>query len=218
MKSIDKYDNTKGCQLSTYATYWIKDSILRAIYNKSRIIRVPTYMNDLMRKLNETKRTLTQELHCFPTIHELASALEITIDNVVKIEKASYDTVSLDTLVGDDNDSTLGDFIKDESVISSLEHIMDEEYNKMIDSLLKTLPPKEEKILRLRFGFIDNEIETLENIGTELGITRERVRQLETRALRKLHKEELYEKIKKYRYNEDKMNEEKNDDEDYNNS
>ena len=198
MKAVDRFDYTKGFQFSTYATYWIRQSILRAISNQSRTVRVPSYMHETIMRLYKIKKSLAQELNRDPTIEELAKALNLTIDEVQDIQIISQDIVSFDNPIGDD-DSTVGDFIHSEEIINPLEYTINEEYKRVVDKCLKTLNPKEEKVIRLRFGFVNDEILTLENVGKELGITRERVRQIEVKALRKLHDKHELKNLKEYK-------------------
>lgn len=188
IKAADKFDYTRGFRFSTYATYWIKQAITRAIADKARTIRIPVYMVDEINKLNAIKRKLVQELRREPTLEELAKKLKIDVEKVKEIQKYALDTVSLETAIGDDEESTLGDFISDDTIDNPLDYTIKENKKEEVRKILKILSSKEEKVIRLRFGFENNEKHTLEEIAKIYGITRERVRQIESNALNKLRR------------------------------
>lgn len=188
IKAADKFDYTRGFRFSTYATYWIKQAITRAIADKARTIRIPVYMVDAINKLNVIKRKLVQELRREPTLEELAKKLKVNVEKVKEIQKYALDTISLETVIGDDEESTLGDFISDSELDNPLEYTIKEKFKEEMNSMLKTLSEKEEKVIRLRFGFGEGDKYTLEEIATIYGVTRERIRQIESKALNKLRK------------------------------
>ena len=188
IKAADKFDYTRGFRFSTYATYWIKQAITRAIADKARTIRIPVYMVDAINKLNAIKRKLVQELRREPTLEELAKRLKINVEKVKEIQKYALDTISLETVIGDDEESTLGDFISDSELDNPLEYTIKEKFKEAMNSMLKTLSEKEERVIRLRFGFGECDKHTLEEIATIYGVTRERIRQIESIALNKLRK------------------------------
>ena len=198
MKAVDKYDPAKGFKFSTYATWWIRQAITRAIADQARTIRVPVHMVETINKLARVQRQLTQELNREPTDEELAKKLGISIDKVREVYKISQDPVSLETPIGEEDDSHLGDFIKDERTMSPEEYATSEMLKEELSGVLLTLTDREERVLRLRFGLDDGQCITLEEVGQIFGVTRERIRQIEAKALRKLRHPSRSRKLKDF--------------------
>ncbi len=199
MRAAKKFDYRRGFKFSTYATWWIRQAITRAISNKSRTIRIPAHMGDKISKLMRTKNLMKQQLHREPSMEELAQSLEIPPQEVELIIKAAYQPHSLETPIGNEEDSVLGELIEDDMAPSPEERttqtMMQEDLAKAID---ETLPLREARILRLRFGMDDGRIHSLSDVGRKLGVTRERVRQIEAQALRKLRDPRVRQRLSDY--------------------
>ncbi len=198
MKAVDKFEYRRGYKFSTYATWWIRQAITRAIADQGRTIRIPVHMIETINKLARTSRQLIQELGREPTPEEIAERMELSVDKVKKVFKISKEPISLETPIGEEEDSSLGDFIEDKKIISPADAVMSVTLSEQTRSVLSTLTPREEKVLRMRFGIGEKSDHTLEEVGQDFFVTRERIRQIEAKALRKLRHPSRAKLLKSY--------------------
>jgi RNA polymerase primary sigma factor len=198
MKAVDKFEYRRGYKFSTYATWWIRQAITRAIADQARTIRIPVHMIETINKLIRTSRQLVQELGREPTPEEIAAKMDVPVDKVRKVLKIAQEPISLETPIGEEEDSHLGDFIEDKQVVSPVESIIGLSLREQTNKVLNTLTPREEKVLRLRFGLSDGCEHTLEEVGQDFAVTRERIRQIEAKALRKLRHPSRSKKLRSF--------------------
>ena len=198
MKAVDKFEYRRGYKFSTYATWWIRQAITRAIADQARTIRIPSHMIETINKLIRTSRALVQELGREPTSEEIARRMDIPVSKVRKVLKIAQEPISLETPIGEEEDSHLGDFIEDRQVVSPSEAVINLNLKEQTDSVLKTLTPREEKVIKMRFGVGDGSEHTLEEVGETFGVTRERIRQIEAKALRRLRRPSRNRKLRAF--------------------
>jgi RNA polymerase primary sigma factor len=198
MKAVDKFEYQRGYKFSTYATWWIRQSITRAIADQARTIRIPVHMIETINKLIRTSRYLVQEIGREPTPEEIAERMDFSLDKVRKVLKIAKEPISLDTPIGEEEDSYLGDFIEDKKVVSPSEAVVHLNLSEQTRKVLATLTPREEKVLKMRFGIDEKADHTLEEVGQNFDVTRERIRQIEAKALRKLRHPSRSKKLRSF--------------------
>jgi RNA polymerase primary sigma factor len=198
MKAVDKFEYQRGYKFSTYATWWIRQAITRAIADQARTIRIPVHMIETINKLIRTSRYLVQEHGREPTPEEIAEKMEFPLEKVRKVLKIAKEPISLETPIGEEEDSHLGDFIEDKKITAPSEAVVNHNLGEQTRKVLTTLTPREEKVLRMRFGIGEKSDHTLEEVGRDFNVTRERIRQIEAKALRKLRHPSRSKKLKSF--------------------